>query len=153
MSRVRKILGGSLIVAVCLAVAANTFGDTIVLKNGRRITALSVTQQGDKISYETSSGTLTLPRAIVDHVERGGVPSAEMFANAATLSLKPPDPAASSLAPNKTEIEARLIKDGEVDRNYVALLEGEARSGQALANQNAAMAHHAASQFELAHGE
>jgi tetratricopeptide (TPR) repeat protein len=153
MSRVRKIRGGSLIAAVCLVVAASTFGDTIVLKNGRRITALSVTQQGDKISYETSSGTLTLPRAIVDHVERGGVPSAEMFANAATLSLKPPEPSASALSPNKTEIEARLIKDGEVDRNYVASLESEARSGQELANQNAAMAHHAASQFELAHGE
>src|SRR5438309_10818580 len=111
MSRVRKILGGSLIVAVCLAVAANTFGDTIVLKNGRRITALSVTQEGDKASYETPSGTLTLPRAIVDHVERGGVSSAEASANAATLSLKPPDTtaAASVLAPNRSEIEARVI--------------------------------------------
>jgi tetratricopeptide (TPR) repeat protein len=141
--------------SVCLLAAAGISGDTIVLKNGRRITAWSVTQEGGKISYETPSGTLSLPRAIVDHVERGGVPSAEASANASTLSLKPPDTAAAAsvLSPNKSEIERRVILDGEVDRNYVAQLEGEARSGQAVANQNAAMAHHVASQFEIAHGE
>jgi hypothetical protein len=41
---------------------ANVAGaDTIVLKNGRRIRALSVTEEGDKIHYETPAGTLTLP--------------------------------------------------------------------------------------------
>jgi len=155
MSGEWKIRRGFLMASVCLLAAAEIFGDTIVLKNGRRITALSVTQQGDKVSYETPSGTLILPRAIVDHVERGGVPSAEASANASTLSLKPPDTAAAAsvLSPNKREIETRVILDGEVDRNYVAQLEGEARSGEAVANQNAAMAHHVASQFEIAHGE
>jgi hypothetical protein len=135
--------------------AGVTLGDTIVLKNGRRIVALSVTQAGDKVVYETASGTLSLPRGIVDHVERGGMPSVEASATATTLSLKPPgtEAAVSALSPNKTEIESRVIQNGEVDRNYVAQLEGEARSGDAVANQNAAMAHHAASQFELAHGD
>jgi tetratricopeptide (TPR) repeat protein len=155
MSWDRKILAGSLFSAGWLFLAASTLGDTIVLKNGRRITALSVTQAGDKISYETPSGTLSLPRSMVDHVERGGVPSLEATSNAATLSLKPPETeaAAAALSPNKTEIEQRVTQDGEVDRNYVAQLEGEARSGDAAANQNAAMAHHTASQFELAHGD
>ena len=76
--------------SVCLLAAAEIFGDTIVLKNGRRITALSVTQQGDKVSYETPSGTLILPRAIVDHVERGGVPSAEASANASRIPYGAP---------------------------------------------------------------
>ena len=39
-----------------------------------------------------------------------------------------------------------------MDRAYVDQLDQEARSGQGLANQNAAMAHHAASQFEMMHG-
>ena len=34
----------------CLTVCASAAADTIVLKNGRRIAALSVTQAGDKIS-------------------------------------------------------------------------------------------------------
>ncbi len=151
----RKIRGAFLFAVVGCLTAVSAIGDTIVLKNGRRITALSVTQAGDKISYETSSGTLTLPRSIVDHVERGGVPSVEGFPNAATLSMKPPETgtAAGTLSSNNSEIEQRVIKDGEVDRNYVAQLEGEARSGNAAANQNAAAAHHAASQFELTHGD
>jgi tetratricopeptide (TPR) repeat protein len=144
-----------LLALACLGVTPNATGDTIVLKNGRRIAVLSVTQAGDKITYETSSGTLTLPRSIVDHIERGGIPTVEGAANEATLSLKPPETeaAVSSLSPNKSEIERRVIQDGEVDRNYVAELEAEARSGKAVANQNAALGHHAASQFELAHGE
>jgi tetratricopeptide (TPR) repeat protein len=155
MRRSSKIWRLSLIVAVCLPAAVSARGDTIVLKNGRRITALSVTQAGDKITYETSSGTLTLPRAIVDHIEHGVLPLAEAATNASTLALKSPEiesePAA--LPPNRSEIENRVIQNNQVDRAYVDQLDLEARSGQELANQNAAMAHHAASQFEMMHGE
>ena len=45
--------------------------DTIVLKNGRRIVALSAVEDGDKIRYETSAGELSLPKSMVDHIERG----------------------------------------------------------------------------------
>jgi tetratricopeptide (TPR) repeat protein len=140
--------------AVCLLAAASTPGDTIVLKNGRRIAALSVTQTGNKVTYETSSGTLSLPSAIVDHVEKGGAPAVDGPSAASAMSLKPPDTeAAAPLSPNRNEIELRVVRDGEVDRNYVAQLEIEARSGQGLANQNAAMGHYAASQFEMLHGD
>jgi tetratricopeptide (TPR) repeat protein len=155
MSWGRKICGGLLSGVVWCLTPAGALGDTIVLKNGRRIAALSVTQAGDKITYETSSGTLTLPRSLVDHVERGGVPSVGGSPNDATLSLKPPETeaAAAKLSSDKSGIEQRVIKDGEVDRDYVAQLEGQARSGDPAANENAAAAHHAASQFELARGD
>jgi tetratricopeptide (TPR) repeat protein len=76
-------------------------------------------------------------------------------ASAGALSLKPPEPAAAAGAfpANRSEIEQRVIVDGEVDRNYVAALEGQARYGDPVAGSHAAAAHHAASQFELAHGE
>jgi len=141
--------------AFAAAPAAVAQGNTIVLKNGRRIAALSVSQDGDKVRYETAAGTLTLPRAIVDHVESGGLPTVVGGGESGKLSLKPPEAAASdpALAASKGEIEGWIIRDGEVDRNYVAGLENEARSGQALAVWNAALAHHVASQFELSHGE
>ena len=151
-----KIRRASQLAAICLVAAASTRGgDTIVLKNGRRIIALSVTQEGEKIIYETASGTLSIPRSIVDHIERGAVSSSEAAANASAVTLKPPESEASSatLPPSAAEKESRVIQNGEVDRIYVDQLDQEAHSGQALANQNAAMAHHAASQFELAHGE
>ena len=130
-------------------------GNTIVLKNGRRITALSVTQDGDKVRYETSAGTLTLPRAIVDHVESGGLPTIAGAAESGKLLLRPPDSTTSdpALAASTSGIEARVIHDGEVDRGYVAVLENDAQSGQGPANWNAALAHHIAAQFETTRGE
>jgi tetratricopeptide (TPR) repeat protein len=151
----RKICRGVLLGAAVLLAAAATPGDTIVLKNGRRITALSVTQEGDKVSYETSAGTLTLPKGIVDHIEHGTLPAAEVLENPAKLALRSPETDAPTIKfpPNMNEIEKRVLQVGGVDRDYVAQLENEARSGQAAANQNAAMAHHAASQFELLNGD
>lgn len=130
-------------------------GNTIVLKNGRRITALSVSQDGDKVRYETAAGTLTLPSAIVDHVESGGLPTMAGGAEGGKLSLRPPEAAANdpALAASKSEIEGRVLRDGEIDRSYVAAIENEARSGQGQAVWNAALAHHLASQFESSHGE
>ena len=140
--------------AICLLPTASARSDTIVLKNGRRITALSVTQDGERITYETPSGTLTLPRSIVDHIEHGALPSLGVAASASTLTLKPPETEAApaALPPSRNEIENRVLQNGDVDRSYVDQLDQEARSGQGLANQNAAMAHHAASQFEMLHG-
>src|ERR1700745_59644 len=155
MKRSWKIRPASLLAAICLAGAASTRGDTIVLKNGRRIIALSVTQEGEKITYETASGTLSIPRSIVDHIEVGAVSSPEAATNASRVSLKHPESEASSatLPSSAGEIENRVILNGEVDRIYVDQFDQEAHSGQALGNQNAAMAHHAASQFELTRGE
>jgi len=141
-------------VVVCLVATTGARGDTIVLKNGRRITALSVTQEGEKITYETASGTLSLPRSIVDHIEHGAVSSPSAATSASAFSLKSPETevAPAALPPGRNEIENRVIQGGEVDRAYVDQLDQEAHSGQGLANQNAAVAHHTASQFEMVHG-
>jgi hypothetical protein len=129
-------------------------GDTIVLKNGRRIIAANVVEEGDKVRYQTSAGELSLPKSIVDHIERGGaVPLAEMpGAGAASLAIAPPaaEPAGASAG---GEIEHGTLHDGTVDREYIAKLEQQAQSGGREANQKAALAHHVASMFELAHGD
>src|SRR5579859_2469977 len=75
----------SLAVALLLAGAA-VRADTIVLKNGRRIFALSVREAGDKVVYETSAGELSLPKSIVDHIEKGReVPMADSPAAAGRI--------------------------------------------------------------------
>ena len=55
-----------------LAGSSPAAADTIVLKNGRRIVALAVVEEGDKVRYQTAAGDLTLPKSIVDHIEKGG---------------------------------------------------------------------------------
>jgi tetratricopeptide (TPR) repeat protein len=131
--------------SVCLA-------DTIVLKNGRRINAFNVVEAGEKIRYETAAGELSLPKSIVDHIEKNG--SAPMpgspSANAASLAITPP---VLESAPGGDEIAQAAVHDGAVDRVYIAKLEGAARSTGSSAETPVAVAHHAAAMFELSHGD
>jgi len=132
-----------------LAVAARA--DKIVLKNGRKIIAYNVVEDGDKIRYETSAGELALPKSIVDHIEKGGLMPVmgSPAAAAAGLNLEPPEPAATA---GDSEIDRNAVHDGAVDRNYINNLESGAGAGGRPAIQ-AGRAHHAASQFELAKGD
>ena len=141
-----------LLYAVLFFAAIAARGDTIVLKNGRRIVAFSVREEGDKVKYETSAGELSLPKSIVDHIEKGGgVPMGDSpAAAAASLAITPPAMAATS---GGTEIESGAVHDGAIDREYIGKLEVEARSGGQRANMSAALAHHAAAQLELARGD
>jgi tetratricopeptide (TPR) repeat protein len=147
-SRAGRIV--SLAVALLLS-GAVAQADTIVLKNGRRIVALSVREEGDKVIYETSAGELSLPKSIVDHIEKGGaVPMADSSAAAASLAITPPS---VQTIHGNAEIESGAVHDGSIDREYIAKLEVAARAGGERANLSAALAHHAAAQFELSRGD
>lgn len=132
-------------------VTQRTAADTIVLKNGRRIVALTVVDEGDKVRYQTPAGELTLPKAIIDHIEKSALLMPESSAAAVPkLTIRPP---AMEVSAADSEVESSAVHDGGIDRGYLAKLESEARSGGALANEKAAMARHAAAQFELSHGD
>ena len=133
-------------VGLCLLAAQPASADTIVLKNGRRIQALSVTEEGDKVRYQTAAGELSLPKSIVDHIERGGATPS----SAANLAMAPPA-VESSLA--NAAAESAAVHDGAVDREFLAKAVAEARSGNPEANAAAAMAHHAVALFEMSHGD
>ena len=138
--------------AVLLTVAMQARADKIVLKNGRKILAYNVVEVGDKIQYETSAGTLTIPKSIVDHIEKGGLmPIMESpAAAAASLNIAPPEVEATAVT---AEIDQAVVHEGAIDRGYIAGLESEVRGGGASASERAGLAHHAAAQFELAHGD
>jgi tetratricopeptide (TPR) repeat protein len=137
--------------AVLIAGSA-AHADTIVLKNGRRIMVLSAKVEGDRVTYETPAGELSLPKSIVDHIEKGGgMPTGDSpAAAAANLAITPPAMASAS---GDGEIESGAVHDGAIDRDYIAKLEGAARGGGQRANLSAALAHHVAAQFELSHGD
>lgn len=69
---------------------------------------------------------------------------------AAEMNITPP-----AMEPNAAtaEIDRGAVHDGTVDREYIARIEGDARGGSGLANERAALAHHAAAQFELGRGD
>jgi tetratricopeptide (TPR) repeat protein len=149
-SRIRTVLLG----VALLSMSGRAAADTIVLKNGRRIIALSAVEEGDKVKYLTSAGELSLPKSIVDHIEKGGaVPMAgSPGADAANLAIAPPS--AQPIGGGASDaIDRAAVHDGAIDRPYIAKLEGEARGGAKQANFNAAMGHHAAALFEILHGD
>jgi tetratricopeptide (TPR) repeat protein len=140
---------GGLLLACLVGAFPAIASDTIVLKNGRRIVALSAVEEGDKVRYQTEAGELSLPKSMVDHIERGtaGPMPESRAASAANMGITPPSMESSA------EIEKAAVHDGSIDRNYLARVEGEARSGDAAASEKAARALHAASQFELGRGD
>jgi tetratricopeptide (TPR) repeat protein len=134
-----------------LVCAGGARADKIVLKNGRQIVAYNVVEDGDKIRYQTAAGELSIPKSIVDHIEKGLMPVTESPATAAAnLNLSPPPIEATADA---AAIDQAAVHDGAIDREYIARTENDARGGNAKANEKAALAHHAAAQFELARGD
>jgi len=148
VSPIRSVLLG----VALLCMSGVTAADTIVLKNGRRIVALGAFEEGDKVKYLTAAGELSLPKSIVDHIEKGGAGAmgGSPGADAANLAIAPPV-MESSAAVN--EIEPGAVHDGAIDREYIAKLESAAGPGKRQANRSAALAHHVAANFELAHGD
>ena len=144
----RAILLGAALICISGRAAA----DTIVLKNGRRIMALSAVEEGDKVKYLTAAGELSLPKSIVDHIEKGSAMSmaGTPGADAANLTITPP---AMESSGTFTEVEHSAVHDGSIDREYIAKLESAARSGGRRANLSAALGHHAAANYELTHGD
>ena len=141
---------GWLCLLLAMTPVASAASDTIVLKNGKRIVALSAVEDGDKVRYETAAGSLTLPRSIVDHIEKGtGIVTDSAGTGAAGLAITPP----AMEAANKSEIERNTVHDGGIDRDYIAKLESDARFGGRAANDEAALAHHTAAQFEASRGD
>jgi tetratricopeptide (TPR) repeat protein len=143
--------GICLLITGLLVWVSPAWADKIVLKNGRKIVAANVTEDASKVYYETSAGQLSIPKSIVDHIEKGLTPAMNSpAAEAANLPMTPPPVEATADA---AAIDSSAVHDGTIDREYIARVENQAHNGNPRANDEAALAHHAAAQFALAHGD
>src|SRR5258706_15728670 len=111
--------------ACVLMLAGAARADKIVLKNGRKIIASNVVEDGDKIRYETSAGQLALPKSIVDHIEKGGLGPmmGSPAAAAASLDLEPAESAATA---GEAESDKSAVSEGGEDANSIRHLESKA---------------------------
>jgi len=143
-------------VAFCLAAVAAfvsaSRADVIVLKNGRRIHATHVVEEGSRVTFETTAGKLSLPRANVDHIERSA-PSDSQSASSGAVSMPDSAPPPPVAPPDADSISKSVLVGGQIDRDYIAQLEIQADHGGRLEANRVAIAHHVAAQFELAHGD
>ena len=138
------------IASLLLLVVSSAAADTIVLKNGRRIVASRVTEDGDRVRYETSAGTLSIPKSIVARIDRDGLG----YASGSSAASEPPV-SAPHVDPVRgyDDIARLVIHDNAIDFSYLAQVETDARSHAPLAIEKVAAAHYAAAQFLESKGD
>jgi tetratricopeptide (TPR) repeat protein len=135
-------------IVLSLAVPPRVSADVIVLKNGNRIVGMDVTTNGDRVTYQTSAGQLSIPKAIVARIEH------DDFSFSSAAAAAPPI-AAPHIQPvgGYEEIARQAVHDGDVDYAYIARIESDARAGSPVAITKVAAAHYAAAQFFLSKGD
>jgi tetratricopeptide (TPR) repeat protein len=133
-----------------LLAVSSAAADTIVLKNGRRIMASSVTEETDRVSYETPAGRMSIPKSIVARIEHDDF----TYSSAAKADSQPPI-SAPQVEPVRgyEEIAHLAIHDDSIDFAYIARLESDARSGTSEAVAKVTAAHYAAAQFLVGKGD
>jgi hypothetical protein len=123
---------------------AGAWADTIHLKNGRTIVADQVRENGRHYEYDIGDDSYAIPKSMVDHVEAGGMPARDLSGAAKVAGLAPFTPA-DSLA-NEGDLVARIVKDGKVNPDVLASLEGKGNA------ELSATADFIAGKFESEHG-
>jgi|ERR1017187_6138859 tetratricopeptide (TPR) repeat protein len=136
--------------------------DTIVLKNGRRITVNVATETADRVTGETDAGQISLPKSMVERVEHGPVdiptPANQTSAtgntstNESAKSIGLAAPTTQSVFVIDERIARAVIHDGSIDHFFIAKLEQAAIAGLPDAANRAAAAHEAAAAFEANKG-
>src|SRR5882724_2668973 len=106
--------------------------DTIVLKNGRRITVSVAKETSDRVTGETDAGQISLPKSMVERVEHGPFElpasvtrsnqSAATNESAKRIGLAPTSQPVFVINP---EIARATVHGGSIDYGYIAQLERE----------------------------
>lgn len=136
--------------AILLAlVASSGSADTIVLKNGGRIVASVVNEDGDRVTYETAAGQLSIPKSVVARIDRDNFTdsSASKAASEPPISAPQVDPILGY-----EDVTRLAVHDKAIDFKYLARLESDARTGSAGPSAKAAAGHYAAAQFLISQG-
>ncbi len=125
--------------------ASSASADTIHLKNGRTILADHVQEKGNQYEYEIGDDTYAIPKTSVERVEAGGMPAIAAASGSRSVGDLPAFVPADSLA-NEGDLPKTIIKDGKVDPDALAKLEGKGNA------ELSATADFIAGKFEFDHG-
>jgi len=138
----------SLTILLALAVSSAR-ADTIVLKNGGRIVAANVVENGDRVTYETAAGQLSLPMSVVARIDRDNFSE-----SSASRAAAEPPVSAPEVDPIRgfDDVTRLAVHGNAIDFAYLARLESDARSGSAVTAARASAAHYAAAQYLLSQG-
>ncbi len=119
--------------------------DTIHLKNGRTILADHVRENGNRYEYEIGDDSYAIPKSSVERVEAGGIPASVASSGSKGAGDMPAFIPADSLA-NEGDLPKSIIKEGKIDADALAKLEGKGSA------ELAATADFIAGKLEFDHG-
>jgi tetratricopeptide (TPR) repeat protein len=135
---------------LCALVASSARADTIVLKNGGRIVAANVTDDGNRVVYETAAGELSISKSAVARIERDNLADSPATKAASEAPVSAPQ---VELVRGYEDVTRLTIHDNAIDFAYIARLESDARTGLAGPSAKAAAAHSAAADFLMGKGD
>jgi len=149
-SRLRPLHFVLFLVAVLLIQSALR-ADTIVLKNGRRINAESVSEEGDKVFYESEGGRVSLSKSLVERIEKNDLaPQSQPRSPSASPSAAALEKALSlEISVPQKDVEG-IVHNGQVDEKRLELLASLAEKGDMEA-KTAVNAYLVAAAFEAQH--
>jgi tetratricopeptide (TPR) repeat protein len=117
-----------LLTLLAVVLLPSAFADVIFLKNGRKIVGQVTQEDSKQIVYSIQGGELSIPRSMVDHIEKSGEPA----------EAQPPHPGGTST--NKARevplpslpswdsssvTDSPVIKSGAVDEAYLRHLDND----------------------------
>ena len=137
----------TIILASTILASAFASADTIHLKNGRKILADHVQEQGNHYQYDVGDDSYAIPKSLVDHVEAGGMPASMSSSSGGAKNIGdiPAFTSANSLA-NEGDLIAKVIKEDKVDVDTLSTLESKGNP------ELSATADFIAGKFEFEHG-
>ena len=112
------------IFSLILAAAVASPADVIHLKNGRKIWADHVRENGTHLEYDVGEDSYAIPRSLVENIEQGGLPPeiASSSPGAAAAADVPMFAPAGEMT-GDADLPSRVIRDGHVDSDALASLE------------------------------
>lgn len=121
--RPRSTHAAALLLLALVALPALSFADEIYLKNGRKISGAVVREDARKVVYDAGGGEYTIPRSLVDHIERSTMPipatppRADLRARpAAEVPLPAPQPLDTSGEPSTLVIKNQAVDESQLTR-------------------------------------
>src|SRR6202453_4479117 len=119
--------------------------DTIHLKNGRTILADHVREHGNHYEYEIGDDSYAIPKSSVERVDAGGMPAFSSSVAGKSATDLPAFTPVDGVA-NEGDLPKTIVKDGKVDPDALAKLEGKGNA------ELSATADFIAGKFEFEHG-
>jgi tetratricopeptide (TPR) repeat protein len=121
------------VILCALLLTAFSSAQTIVLKNGRTITADRVRVEGGRVHYSRGDDTYAIPESLVERIEEGsGGLDTGHGAGGPFPAYIPPEAPLGEIA-GWDQLQARLIRNGRLDTDALAAIESQGPADLAAA--------------------